>query len=188
MNILHRRLCSSPEWARIVEDKMLPRILAGLELGDDVLELGPGYGATTRVLAGLAPRLTALEIEPRLAAGLREELGNRVDVVEGDATRTPFAAGRFSAVLAFTMLHHVPSAELQDAVFREACRVLRPGGVFVGRDSRPGWKLRLLHVFDTMVLLDPDELPGRLSRTGFDRVEVTADELDLRFVAFAPTG
>jgi SAM-dependent methyltransferase len=186
VNLSHRRLCSSPEWARIVEEKMLPRVLVGVELGDDVLELGPGYGATTKVLAASVPRLTALEIDPHLAAGLREQLGGRIEVVEGDATRMPFDTDRFSAVLAFTMLHHVPSASLQDAVFRETCRVLRPGGVFVGRDSRPGWRLRLLHVFDTLVLLDPDELPGRLREAGFDPVEVIADDLDLRFVGRAP--
>ena len=38
-------------------------------------------------------------------------------------------AGReFSSVVSFTMLHHVPTVELQDRLFAEAFRVLRPVG------------------------------------------------------------
>jgi hypothetical protein len=38
VNEEHLRLCSSPEWARLVEDELLPWVLAGHELGDDLLE------------------------------------------------------------------------------------------------------------------------------------------------------
>jgi SAM-dependent methyltransferase len=186
VNILHRRLCSSEDWARAVDESMLPRVLDGVELGDDVLELGPGYGATTKVLAARVRRLTALEVDPRLAAGLRANLDGNIDVVDGDATRMPFPDGRFSSVLALTMLHHVPTAELQDAVFRDACRVLEPGGVFVCRDIRPHWRLRLLHVFDTMLVLDPETLPGRLQRAGFAGLDLEVENHELRFVARAP--
>jgi hypothetical protein len=65
------------------------------------------------------------------------------------------------------MLHHVPSPALQDRLFAEARRVLRPGGVFRAMDSRPSLAFRLLHVGDTMVPVDPDALPGRLSSAGF---------------------
>src|SRR5207244_10568349 len=92
----------------------VPGGLAGVELGDDVLETGPGLRATTTVLARRARTLSVLELEPSYCERLRGELGGRVEVVQGDATQMPFADGRFSAVLAFTMLHHLPSRVLQD--------------------------------------------------------------------------
>ena len=51
MNRLHGVICSSGWWARSVEQELLPWGLSGLQLGDDVLEIGPGFGATTAVLA-----------------------------------------------------------------------------------------------------------------------------------------
>ncbi|WP_207123027.1 class I SAM-dependent methyltransferase [Actinocatenispora comari] len=65
------------------------------------------------------------------------------------------------------MLHHVPSVAQQDALFAEACRVLRPGGAFRGVDSDLSIGFRLLHLGDTMVVLDPATLPDRLRRAGF---------------------
>ena len=95
-----------------------------------------------------------------------------VEVVEADATAIPFPDGSFSAVLAFTMLHHVPSVTLQDQLLAEAWRVLRPGGVFAGSDTAPGVLLRLAHIGDTRVPVDPATLGQRLETAGFDEVEV----------------
>jgi len=50
---------------------VLPHALDGIDLGPRVLELGPGYGASTRPLAARAPSLTVLEYDPLLAARLR---------------------------------------------------------------------------------------------------------------------
>jgi hypothetical protein len=36
MNEAHLALCSSPEWARLVEDELLPWVLEGHDLGDDL--------------------------------------------------------------------------------------------------------------------------------------------------------
>lgn len=185
MNRYHRRCCSSAGWTETVEETILPLVLDGLDLGDDVLELGPGYGATTRPLAARLPRLTAAELDPELAAGLRADLAGRVEVVEADARALPFPDGRFSAVLCFTMLHHVESPAAQDEVFREVRRVLRPGGVFAGADSRTSLRFRLIHLFDTIVPIDPATLPGRLEAAGFAAVDVTANERRLRFAARA---
>ena len=130
---------------------------------------------TTRLLARLAPRLTALEVDDQFAAGLRREFADRsatVDIVTGDGAAMPFPAEEFSAAVCFTMLHHVPSAALQDRLFAEAYRVLRPGGVFAGSDSQPSLRFRLVHLFDTMVVVDPDTLPQRLAAAGFVDVRV----------------
>ncbi len=131
MNRYHRRICNSPGWSAYIAGTVLPRALDGVALGPRVLELGPGYGASTRPLAAQAGSLTALESDPALAARLRAELGS-VRVVNGDATSMAFGAGSFSAVVCFTMLHHLPGPAAQDRLFAEAARVLRPGGVFAG--------------------------------------------------------
>lgn len=186
MNLIHRRLCSSTGWADRVERDLLPWALRDVDLGDDVLEIGPGFGATTRVLARSAAALTALELDPSSARGLRAEFGDRVTVVEGDGAAMPFPDGRFSAVVCFTMLHHVPSPAQQDAIFREAVRVLRPGGVFAGSDSRLSLRFRLLHVRDTMVVVDPETLPARLTAAGFTDPAVRLSDRSVRFRAVTP--
>lgn len=186
MNRFHQRICSSARWADYLAAIVLPEALAGLELGDRVLELGPGYGASTRPLAGQVASLTAIEPDPLLARRLRGELGGQVTVLEGDARRVPFPAATFSAVVCFTMLHHLPDAAAQDQLFAEAARVLRPGGVFAGTDSRPSLRWRLIHLGDTCTPVDPGTLPGRLARAGLPGARVQATSRGIRFAAHQP--
>ena len=61
-------------------------------------------------------------------ATLRERFADtNVEVLQGDATGMPFEEGSFDSVGCFTMLHDVPTPALQNEVFAEALRVLRPG-------------------------------------------------------------
>ena len=130
MNEYHK-LCGNDEWRGVVRDSILPWALGDLDLGDDVLEVGPGYGATTDVLGELVPKLTAVEIDPDLAAMLMDRFAGKdsVSIVRGDATALEFPDGRFSGEASFTMLHHVPTDALQDRLFAEVSRVLQSGGV-----------------------------------------------------------
>src|SRR5215472_16919565 len=123
MNRMHRKLCSSPQWAKTVAAR-LPRVTDKVDLGAEVLEIGPGYGATTRVLAERIPNLTALEVDAASAMRLAGELTGDVRVVHGDGARMPFDDNGFSGVVCFTMLHHVPTRQAQDDLFGEAYRVL----------------------------------------------------------------
>src|SRR5437762_8525189 len=119
--------------AAAARERIAPLALQGVELGDDVLEIGPGPGVTTDLLRGRVRRLTALEVDADSAAALQQRLdGSGVRVVHGDGAAMPFPDGSFSGVVAFTMLHHVPTRALQDRLLAEAWRVLRPGGVFAG--------------------------------------------------------
>lgn len=187
MNRFHRWYCRTGHWRHAVQDELLPWALQGLDLGDDVLEIGPGPGLTTDRLRHQVPRLTAIEIDPVLAAKLRDRLaGTNVKVQEGDATALPFPDATFTGAACFTMLHHVPSVELQDRLLREARRVLRPGGVFAGSDSRTSTVFRLAHLADTMVPVDPDAFAGRLGAAGFTRVKVHSAKAAFRFRATAP--
>ena len=175
-------LLVSDGWRDVLRDLAMPFAFEGLtmaDLGDDVLEIGPGPGMTTDLLREQLPRMTAIELEPELAEALATRLaGTNVEVVEGDATATPFESDRFSAAVSFTMLHHVPTIELQDALFAEACRVLRPGGVLVANDSVASDDLLALHDDDVYNPVDPTTLEARLLAAGF----VTAD---VRHNAFA---
>ena len=184
MNAIHNRLCSSGWWASRVEQKLIPWGLADVELGDEVLEIGPGFGATTRLLAGRPTRLTVVELEERYCRRLRAELGDTVTVDQGDATKLPYEDARFSAVVCFTMLHHIPVAGDQDRVFAEVARVLRPGGVFAGTDSvGTGWVFKLIHVGDTLLPIDPDGMPARLRAAGLEQPAVERVERSFRFRA-----
>lgn len=186
MNEQHLRLCASAEWADLVRDELLPWVLGpDGDLGDDVLEVGAGPGLVTDELVRLAPRLTAVEIDPALADALRERLAGRVEVVTADATALPLPADRFSAVACFTMLHHVPEVGLQDRVLAELRRVLRPGGLVLGTDGEDTAGRRELHVGDVFVPIDPTTLADRLLAAGFVEplVESTGDRFRFRALA-----
>lgn len=180
MNSIHRWLCRSALWRKALEQTLLPWALEGVDLGDNLLEIGPGPGLTTDLLRQRVKRMTALEIDPRLADALKHRMEEaNVRVIEGDATKMPFDDGSFSAVISLTMLHHVPSPALQDKLLREARRVLRLGGIFVGIDSTLSFPFRLIHIGDTMVAVNPDTFTQRLGNAGF--TDVTIDKRPNRF-------
>jgi len=184
VNRVHHFYCSREAWKRHVREDLVPAALEGVDLGDEVLEVGPGFGPATDALALRVARLTALEIDSALAAKLRERLGPRVEVREGDGAQLPFSDGSFSGAACFTMLHHVPTRHQQDRLFTEVRRVVRPGGTFAGTDSTGrGLGFALLHIGDVRNVLDPDELPGRLQAAGFGRVRVDWNADTLRFRA-----
>jgi SAM-dependent methyltransferase len=175
-------------WQKTVEAHILPWALDGIDLGANLLEIGPGYGATTSLLQPKAAHLTCVEIEPELAEKLRRRTeGQNVKVVCADATNMPLPGSTFDAAVCFTMLHHVPSAALQDRLLTEVARVLRPGGVFAGVDSRSSLPFRLIHLFETMVVVDPDGFAERLRSAGFGDVQVDANPYAFRFRARKPS-
>lgn len=136
----------SPAWQRRVADAV------NVQPGDTLVEIGGGLGDITVVLAARAAHLTVVEIDPRLAAALRQRLDpTRADVVEADILQVdlaPLAAaapdGRLrvfgnlpyyiSSPILFHLFHFAPL--LRDAVVmlqREvADRVLAPPGAEFG--------------------------------------------------------
>jgi len=173
VNILHRRYCRSEEWRQAVHHGMMPWALGEIDLGPSLLEIGPGPGVTTDWLRERVPSLTCIEIDHALASSFKGRLdGTNVSVVKGDAAAMAFPDTSFHAAVCFTMLHHVPSRQLQDRLLAEACRVLKPGGLFAGSDSTPSFRWRLFHLFDTCVPVDPETFGARLEGAGFGDVQI----------------
>jgi SAM-dependent methyltransferase len=168
MNRTHLEYLASSEWADALETDLLPWLESTVQLGDDVLEIGPGPGLTTDLLRRRVATLTAVEIDADLAADLKARLGGtNVEVIWGDGTELSLPDDRFSAATCFAMLHHMPSAGAQDQLFAELHRVLRPGGRFVATDSLDTDRIRQAHIDDTYVPLDPATLGSRLRAAGF---------------------
>jgi len=72
----------------LVDRRVLSRIgdYASLDLGDRVLEIGPGTGNLTEVLSARAGTVFAIEVDPSLASSLEGRFDNVV-VLRGDALR-----------------------------------------------------------------------------------------------------
>jgi ubiquinone/menaquinone biosynthesis C-methylase UbiE len=177
VNENHANLLGTPEWAAHLHDDILPVVTSGVDLGDDMLEIGPGPGAATEWLRHRVRRLVAVELEAGAAAALRERFARtNVSIVVGDATALDYPDGSFDSVGMFTMLHHVPTRALQDALLAEALRVLRPGGTLVGSDSLASDGLHHFHEGDTYNPVEPAALLTRLQTLGFGPITITVGD------------
>ena len=173
MNRFENWFCGSAIWRRITERQILPWLLAGYKLGDNVLELGAGPGATTEELRRRSARVTSLEYDRRFAAKLRARFSNtNVGVLQGDAASLPFPDGTFSTVFAVLVLHHLKSQEQQEKAFAEIYRVLRPGGAFLAIEIRDGWLHRFGHIKSTFVPVAPAAVFTRLTSLGFSQIVI----------------
>ena len=163
---------------------LLPWAVSDMQLGGDVLEIGPGPGAATPLLIPRVRHLTCVEIDPGFADRLaRRFAGRNVSVRCEDATRLSAADGSFDTVLCMMVLHHVAPEGRQDRLFAEVARVLRPGGTFVMVETRVDLLMKVLHVGDTFVPVDPATIEDRLLRSGLDDIEVEVRSRAVRVVA-----
>jgi SAM-dependent methyltransferase len=188
MNSNHDKVCPSPEWAEHLHTDVLPRVTAGVDLGTEMLELGPGPGAATDWLRRRVTRLHVLELDPDAAEELATKFADsNVEVHVGDATALPWPAESFDAVGSFTMLHHVPTNRLQDRILAEAHRVLRPGGALIGSDSAASNELHRFHEGDDYNPIEPASFLTRLLTLGFERITLGVDHT-VTFSAHKPLG
>ena len=90
-----------------------------------VLDIGAGVGVIASRLARADREVVGVDLSEQML-GLVPAARRRA---AGDVEWLPFGAQTFDAAMTTFVLQHVPRAA---AVLREAARVLRPGGVFVG--------------------------------------------------------
>jgi SAM-dependent methyltransferase len=149
----HRRLWQAkPVLARVYEP-WFEALLAACPWGSRVLEVGAGPGFLAAFAARRRPdlRLFASDLHPA-----------PWNALAADAFRLPLAAGAVGAVVGLDVLHHLARpAEL----FREAARVLAPGGrlALVEPWITPfSWVVyRFFHQEDCRLGVDPwDPFPG----------------------------
>ncbi len=104
---------------------------AGIEAGQDVLDVATGTGNAALVAAGKGAKVTGLDLTPELFEKAREraaDAGVEVEWVEGDAEELPYEDGTFDRVLSAIGIQFAPRHEV---VAKELARVCRPGGLIV---------------------------------------------------------
>lgn len=86
--------------------------LAELGTGEPVVEVGPGLGTLTGALLSAGARIWAVEYDGRLAGHLRNQFGDRINLLEGDAVDFPLAGYPVSAVSgeSFKIVSNLPYA------------------------------------------------------------------------------
>jgi erythromycin 3''-O-methyltransferase len=123
-----------PAEALVAVRRLVETIAEELPRGGVVLDVGNGLGAQDPVIARVAePRtLVALNItESQLRAGRAELQEAHAFPVNGDAVNIPLRDGSVDGVISVEAAFHFSS---RAAFFREARRVLRPGGVLTMSD------------------------------------------------------
>jgi SAM-dependent methyltransferase len=123
--------------------------------GKDVVDVGCGGGALVRELTARGTRVVGVEIsEDQLATARAQDDGRGARYVIGEGQRLPLDDASADVVIFMRTLHHVPPADMPDAL-REASRVIRADGlVYVAEPLAEG-------DFFELVSLVEDELEVR---------------------------
>lgn len=123
--------CLGPAWFDAFAVDLAQRLPA--RPSGDVLEIACGTGLLTRRMRErLDPtvRLVATDLSKAMLDYARGKLGDfkAIEWHEADAANLPFSDGEFGAVVCAFGIMFVPDKK---AAFRQACRVLKEGGIFL---------------------------------------------------------
>jgi SAM-dependent methyltransferase len=159
----HRAMWASGDYPSMVESWLLPigtRLAdaAGVEAGEDVLDVAAGTGNASLHAAGSGARVVASDLTPELLdAGRRraDAAGLTLDWVEADAEHLPFADASFDVVMSAIGVMFAPNH--QEAA-HELVRVCRPGGKIALLSWTPDGMLGAF--FRTMKPFMPPPPPG----------------------------
>lgn len=107
--------------------------LAGVEMSpaDEIVEIGCGVGRLTRVIAGRAASVRAIDVSERMLELAREhnpELANVSWLLGDGESLAEVESASADGVVSHVVFQHIPDPEVTLGYVREIGRVLRPGG------------------------------------------------------------
>ncbi len=153
-----------------------------------LLEIAAGTGIVTRALARTVSEriaIVATDLNPPMLefAAARSEARRPIIWQQADAMALPFEAGEFDVLVCQFGVMFFPD---KHAAFREALRVLRPGGRFVFNVWDRIEENEFAHVVTMAVAaLFPENPPMFLARTPHGYHDIAAVREELRLAGFA---
>lgn len=148
---------------------------------DNLLDIGCGIGGPARwIAAKYGCRVSGVDLTAEFCAAARElnnltGLADRVEILHGDALSLPAPNNSFDHAYSQAALMNISDKR---GVFREAFRVLRPGGSLTlslagaGSAGEPRYPLPWATTTATSFLATLDEIRGDLLAAGFQIVFV----------------
>ena len=161
---------------------------------DHLLDIGCGIGGPARwIAAKCGCRVTGVDLTVEFCEATRQlnsltGLADRVQILHGSALSLPVPDSDFDHAYSQAVLMNVSDKR---GVFREALRVLRPGGSLAlslagaGSAGEPCYPLPWATTPDISFLTTPDELRGDLLAAGFQVVALRDASAEVA-AAFAP--
>lgn len=155
--------------------------LIHIKQGDKVLDIGCGMGGPMRYIASKYPQcahVTGIDLSKDYihAAKVFSEkcgLADRTTFKQGSATALPFPDGAFDVAITMHVAMNIPNKE---SMYREAARVLKPGGTFAIYDVMMGpdflgedqpYPVPWAETRETSFLVTPVEAARLVSMAGF---------------------
>ena len=153
-------------------------VLDGLPVSRDwrVLEIGCGVGRLVKPLSSRVARVVGVDVSDEMLRRARDYCAGSSNVLlqRTDGRLDFLAADSFDFVFSHIVFQHLPRKAYVETYFREAFRVLAPGGIFrVQVDGRARQVFRRW-IADSWsgVVFSGRELGRRLERSGFDVTEI----------------
>ncbi|HIP38922.1 MAG TPA: class I SAM-dependent methyltransferase [Desulfocapsa sulfexigens] len=107
-----------------------------------VLDLCCGTGEQLRILDGNDMLLTGVDLSQAMLARARQVSPESIHYLEADASNLPLPDSEYDGIIICLALHEKPTRQ-HEAIFKEACRLVKPEGHIVIADYSippPGFK------------------------------------------------
>ncbi len=165
----YSRLEGDAEWPRM---KWLEKVLAGLDPGSAVLDLGCGSGDPADIEISKLHQITGVDISSVQVDMARRNVPQG-KFIHGDLGALDFPDGSFDAVVSFYTLEHLPRKQHSE-ILKRIYGWLRPGGLLLFsceagdmNDVTGQW----LGVPMFISVFDPETMRRVVQNAGFELVE-----------------